>query len=99
MKPRAASREKSAGGREVVRISSCPAFDAYLSANKWPVDQQKSKEMFARLGEQMRDRCEREVRQLAHLSIIKQDAFAAIGCGGQAVLLSLPPSRFIKEAV
>ena len=76
MKPRASSREKSAGGREVVRISSCPAFDAYLSANKWPVDEQKSKEMFARLGEQMRDRCEREVRQLAHLSIIKQDAFA-----------------------
>ena len=68
------NREKSAGGRDVVRISSCPAFDAYLSANKWPVDEQKSKEMFARLGEQMRDRYEREVRQLAHLSIIKQDA-------------------------
>ena len=64
---RASSWGKSAGGREVVRISSCPAFDAYLSANKWPVDEQKSKEMFARLGEQMRDRCERNVRLLAHI--------------------------------
>ena len=64
----ASAREKEMNkrgvAREVVRIASCPAFDAYLSAKKWPIAEQKSKAMFTRLGEEMRQRCERDMRQL-----------------------------------
>jgi hypothetical protein len=37
---------------------SCPAFDAYLSAKKWPTDEQKSKAMLTRLDEEVRARFE-----------------------------------------
>ncbi len=76
MKAGAREKEMNKRGvaREVVRIASCPAFDAYLSAKKWPIAEQKSKAMFTRLGEEMRQRCERDMRQLVLPAVFSQHA-------------------------
>ncbi|PYI58491.1 MAG: hypothetical protein DMC59_08365 [Verrucomicrobia bacterium] len=74
MKARAREKEmnKRSAAREVVTVCSCPAFDAYLSAKKWPIAEQESKAMFTRLDKEMRARFESELRNhvLSPLAIV-----------------------------
>jgi hypothetical protein len=74
MKARAREKEmnKRRAAREFVTICSCPGFDAYLSAKKWPIAEQESKAMFTRLDKEMRARFGRDLRHhvLSPLAIV-----------------------------
>ncbi len=75
MKARAREKEmnKRSAAREVVTVCSCPAFDAYLSAKKWPIAEQESKAMFTRLDKEMRARFGSDLRHqvLSRLAIVR----------------------------